>query len=110
MAVLHFIPDRARAAGIVHELLAALPPGSYLVATHATQDFSPPELVSGYRQLLDTGRADVWPTTRAEFAAVFDGLDLIAPGIVPAGEWRPDPGPLPDRRAVGLYAAVARKR
>jgi hypothetical protein len=34
----------------------------------------------------------------------------VEPGIVPAGEWRPDPGAdIPDRGAVGLYPGVGRK-
>jgi hypothetical protein len=38
------------------------------------------------------------------------GLTLVTPGIVPAGEWRPEPGAeVPDRAAVGLYAGVGRK-
>jgi hypothetical protein len=111
LAVLHFVPSRERAAGIVHELMEALPSGSYLLASHATQDFSSPEEVAEYRRMLDQGRSDVWPTTRDEFEAVFDGLDLLGPGIVPAGEWRPQPGTaIPDRAEVGLYAGVGRKR
>jgi O-methyltransferase involved in polyketide biosynthesis len=110
LAVLHFLPSRERAAEIVHELMAALPAGSYLLATHATQDYAAPEAVAEYRKMLDAGRSDVWPTTRAEFEAVFAGLTLVGPGIVPAGEWRPEPGAeIPDRAEVGLYAGVGRK-
>ena len=109
-AVLHFVPGQGEARGIVEQLVDVLPSGSYLVASHATQDFSPPELVAAYRKLLDNGRADVWPRDRDEFTALFDGLELVGPGVVPAGEWRPDPGePLPVRQDVGLWAAVARK-
>ena len=110
LAVLHFVPERARAAELVQELMAALPSGSYLLASHATQDYSDPELVRAYRKMLDEGRADVWPTTMAEMEQVFAGLTLVEPGIVPAGEWRPDPGAdIPDRGAVGLYTGVGRK-
>jgi hypothetical protein len=110
LAVLHFITDRTRAAEFVHELMAALPPGSYLLASHATQDFETPEAIATYRTMLDQGRSDVWPATRADMAAVFDGFTLIEPGIVPAGEWRPAAGTeIPDPKSVGLYAGVARK-
>jgi hypothetical protein len=110
LAVLHFLPSRERAAEVVHELMDALPSGSFLLATHATQDYASPEAVAEYRRMLDTGRSDVWPTTRAEFEHVFAGLTLVEPGIVPAGEWRADPGAeIPDRAAVGLYAGVGRK-
>lgn len=41
---------------------------------------------------------------------LFDGLELVEPGIVPVSEWRPDPGTeLPDRQNVGVWGGVARK-
>ena len=110
LAVLHFITDRTRAAEFVHELMAAPPPGSYLLASHATQDFETPEAIATYRTMLDQGRSDVWPATRADMAAVFDGFTLIEPGIAPAGEWRLAAGTeIPAPKSVGLYAGVARK-
>ncbi len=60
--------------------------------------------------MLDQGRSDVWPATRADMAAVFDGFTLIEPGIVPAGEWRPAAGTeISDPKSVGLCVGVARK-
>jgi hypothetical protein len=76
---------------------------SYLLASHATQGFETPEAIATYRTMLDQGRSDVWPATRADMAAVFDGFTLIEPGIVPAGEWRPAAGTeIPDPKSVGL--------
>ena len=42
VAILHFIRDEEDPAGIVATMRDALPPGSYLVLTHGTQDFHPP--------------------------------------------------------------------
>jgi hypothetical protein len=110
IAVLHFIPGHGRAKPIVDQLLAVLPSGSYLVATHATSDFGTPEQAALYQRLMDEGRTDVWTRPKAEFAALFDGLDLVDPGVVPASEWRPDPGtPIPARSDINLWTAVARK-
>jgi hypothetical protein len=110
IAVLHFIPGRGKAQPIVEELLAALPPGSYLVASNATVDFSAPADAALYEQLLDEGKADVWTRGEAEFTSLFDGLDLVEPGIVPASEWRPLPGaPLANRAEINVWSGVARK-
>jgi S-adenosyl methyltransferase len=110
IAVLHFVHGRGQAKPIVDRLLAALPSGSYLVATHATQDFGTPEQQELYQQLLDEGRTDVWTRPRAEFAALFDGLELVEPGVVPASEWRPEPGtPIPVRSDINVWTAVGRK-
>jgi hypothetical protein len=110
IAVLHFVPGRGAAQPIVERLLAALPPGSFLVATNATVDFSAPADAALYEQLLEEGRADVWTRGRAEFGALFDGLELIEPGIVPASEWRPEgDGPLPDRSEINVWSGIGRK-
>jgi hypothetical protein len=109
LAVLHFIPDADDPVGIVRTLLAALPAGSYLVASHPTQDFDP---VRGEQATQVGNRAGVpvWLRTRAEFTGFFAGLDLLDPGVVLVSDWRPEPGqPRPDPHLVTCYGAVARK-
>jgi hypothetical protein len=110
VAVLHFVPGDGVARPLVARLLDALPSGSYLVATHFTMDFLPPEQTTAYRRMLDTGQSDVWPRDHTEFGALFTGLEVVEPGIVPVSEWRPEPGAeLPDRAKVSVYAGVGRK-
>jgi hypothetical protein len=109
LAVLHFIPDADDPVGIVRTLLAALPAGSYLIASHPTQDF---DLVRGEQasQVGNRAGVPVWLRTRAEFTGFFAGLDLLDPGVVLVSDWRPDPGqPRPDPHLVTCYGAVARK-
>jgi hypothetical protein len=109
VAVLHFLPgDSAR--HIVATLLDALPSGSYLAATNATQDFVDQDTRDRYWQLYEAGRADVWPRSRDEFAALFTGLDLIDPGIVQVNQWRPEPGAeIRPPEEISFWGAVARK-
>jgi len=110
IAVLHFVHGRGAARPIVQELLAALPSGSYLVATHATSDFGTPEQQELYQRLIEEGKSDVWTRDRAEFAELFDGLELVEPGVVPASEWQPEPGtPIPVRSDINVWTAVGRK-
>jgi hypothetical protein len=110
IAVLHFVHGHGAARPIVQRLLDALPSGSYLVATHATQDFGTPEQQALYQQILEQGKTDVWTRPKAEFAALFDGLDLVEPGVVPASEWRPAPGEeIPERSDINVWTAVGRK-
>jgi hypothetical protein len=110
IAVLHFVHGHGAAQPIVRRLLDALPAGSYLVATHATQDFGTPEQQALYQQILQEGKSDVWTRPKDEFAALFDGLDLVEPGVVPASEWRPEPGAeIPERSDVNVWTAVGRK-
>ena len=47
--------------------------------------------------------------TPEQVARLFDGLDIVEPGIVSCSRWRPERGPwgLPDE--VNLYGGVGRK-
>jgi hypothetical protein len=114
LAVLHFIPDADDPVGIVRTLLAALPAGSYLIASHPTQDFDTqgpnPGRGEQATQVGNRAGVPVWLRTRAEFTGFFAGLDLLDPGVVLVSDWRPDPGqPRPDPHLVTCYGAVARK-
>ncbi|HEY2670244.1 MAG TPA: SAM-dependent methyltransferase [Rugosimonospora sp.] len=108
VAVLHFIPDTDDPYALVRRLVRALPPGSYLAMSHATYDFVPPRTAAEMDQVLRT--EPFRSRTRTEFAAFFDGLDLVDPGIVPVFEWRAEgePQPRPTAAEVGCYGAIAR--
>jgi S-adenosyl methyltransferase len=90
IAVLHFIRDDDEAASIVHGLTGRLPAGSFLAMTHATWDHYNPENLAKVRAMTEAGRADAWPRTREQIHGLFDGFDIVEPGIVPATQWRPD--------------------
>ena len=112
LAVLHFFPDAEKPEDIVATLLAALPPGSYLVASHTTPDFNDAKAAADGVQAVQ--RAGVAFQTRSaeEFADIaLTGLEMVPPGMVPASEWRPEPldGPIPAPAEVGYYGVVARK-
>jgi hypothetical protein len=49
VAVLHFIRDEEEPARIVQALRDAMPPGSYLVISHGTQDFNPARATAAVR-------------------------------------------------------------
>ena len=112
VAVLHFFPDAENPAAIVATLLEALPPGSYLVASHVTADYNEPAAAADGVQAVQ--RAGVAFQTRSaeEFADLaLTGLEVMPPGVVPVSEWRPEEttGPLPLPAEVGYYGVVARK-
>jgi hypothetical protein len=98
VAILHFAPAEDDPYGIVARLVDALPSGSFLVMSHATGDFWTPERNAD----VAAGRyGPFWPRPRADFARFFDGLELVAPGIVSIAGWRaenePQPSPAPPR-------------
>jgi hypothetical protein len=109
IATLHFIPEEDDPYAIVRRLVDALPAGSYLVISHATSDYLPPELVAD----ISSGRHGQGRLrTEAEFSRFFDGLQLVAPGVAPVAEWRAEdePQPRPTAAETAMYAGVARVR
>ncbi|MEU5085294.1 SAM-dependent methyltransferase [Streptomyces sp. NPDC021356] len=106
IALMHFVPDDQDAHGIVHALRAALPPGSYLVLSHAACDLYP-ELAQQVTAEYAKGGIRLGFRTRGEVARFFDGLDLVEPGLVTATEWYQRP-PAPRPEGSGIYAGVAR--
>jgi hypothetical protein len=111
VAVLHFFPDEADPGGIVAHLLAALPPGSYLVASHTTADFTADAgAAADGVQAVHRAGLPFQVRTAAQFTGLaFRGLRLADPGLVPVSEWRPGDGPRPRPAEVGYYGAVGRK-
>ncbi|MEU4239607.1 SAM-dependent methyltransferase [Actinoplanes sp. NPDC026619] len=108
VAVLHFVHDDDEATRVVGELLAALPPGSYLVASNLTLDYAPPAQVAKHEELLASGRTDARARNRAEFGRFFEGLELVDPGIVAVSDWRPAAEERPSAQDVAIYGAVGR--
>jgi hypothetical protein len=106
LAVLHFVRDSQDPYGIVTRLVKALPAGSYLVMSHATYDLVEPETV----ERLEAISGGQWRSrSRDEFARFFTELELVDPGVVPIGDWRPSPGTRPpDPAEIVTYGAVAR--
>lgn len=108
IASLHNIPDADDPAGIVRKYLAALVPGSYVVISHVTGDFSPEEMAQVTRSYAERGTVFVG-RTRAEVSDLFNGRTFVDPGVVRIANWRPDGGiPPPDADKVRAYAGVAR--
>ena len=90
VAILHYIPDRAEARQIVARLLDAVPPGSFLVISHAGSDLFPDEIAAFEKSLnehLPGDRHVARPRTEVE--QFFEGTELLAPGVVRVSEWRP---------------------
>jgi SAM-dependent methyltransferase len=91
VAILHYIQDLDQAQQIVVRLLDAVPPGSFLVITHAGIDLFPEE-IGPFEEVLNRhlpGDHHV-ARTRDAVAGFFDPVRLLAPGVVRVSDWRPD--------------------
>ena len=108
VASLHNIPDRDDPAGLVARYLTALAPGSYLVISHVTDEFDPDRMHAVTAEYQRRGTTFVGRSKQA-IGDMFDGRELVDPGLVRISYWRPDdsdPGYHPDQ--VWGYCGVAR--
>jgi SAM-dependent methyltransferase len=105
--VLHFVDDEEDPAGIAGEFRDAVAPGSHLVVSHATFEGKTPAAVEAVHDVFAELRESMTLRGREAVAGLFDGFELLDPGLVPAPDWRPD---RPYRTPSGwLLAGVGRK-
>jgi O-methyltransferase involved in polyketide biosynthesis len=107
LAVLHFLPDADRPAEIVAALVSALAPGSYLALSHLTCDFAPEQVTAAVAAYNKLAPVPVTARTHTQVSGLFGALPLLAPGVVPVSEWRPQAGD-PFGQPADLHAGVAR--
>ncbi len=110
VALLHFVPREADPGAVIARYRDALAPGSHLVVSHVAQE-GRPDRVDGHQALYRRTGTPMTIRSRDEIAALFDGFELVEPGLVFLPQWRPDPGTPPEEhpeRFPGL-AAVGRK-
>jgi hypothetical protein len=108
LAILHLIPDEAGPYEIVATLMAAVPPGSYLVLSHPAADIRAAQVAEMARRV----NARLGPTRgkmrdQDQVSRFFDGLALVEPGLVQPQHWHPA-GPVPGAE-IGVWCGVARK-
>jgi hypothetical protein len=110
VAVLHFLGDEDKPETALKTLLDALPPGSYLAASHITAEHEPEGIAAGQRLYREAG-IQMQIRDSDEFASLaFSDLELVPPGVVLVTEWRPDSkAPRPSPAEVSCYGGVARK-
>jgi SAM-dependent methyltransferase len=108
VGILHCIPDEDDPAGVIRQLMDAVPPGSYLVISHPANDINSPGVGRLASRLNELMPMKLRFRARAEVARFFDGLELVEPGLVRAPEWRPDSDADLDNPAA-VWAGVARK-
>jgi hypothetical protein len=110
VAVLHFIGDDDDPYAIVGSVCGAMPPGSYLVVSHATGGIlsgdSAGKVEEHYRKNVASGAT---LRDRDEILRFFTGFELADPGLVQVPHWRPDEPEPPDAGKVWVLGAVGRK-
>lgn len=90
VGLLDFVPRNDRPAEVLAKYRALLPAGSYLVLTHLVDELSDqPETERLLTFAAKRGWA-VYRRSKEEVEALFAGLTLVDPGVVPVPLWRTD--------------------
>lgn len=111
MVVLHFVSDEQDPGQVLATLRDALAPGSYLVLGHATRDGKPAAANAAEKVYNRSVATKLHLRTHGEILSLFDGFELLEPGLVYAPMWRPaSPEDVPSEpKEFGTLVGVGRK-
>lgn len=113
VSVWPFVHDSDRPYQLMAQLRDRLPRGSYVAMTHASSEDASDEVARVLAAATELYKQTSDPATlrrRDDFAAFYDGLELLAPGIVHAPDWRPNgPVDMADPARPCNFAAVGYK-
>ena len=113
LLMLHWVPDEDDPVGLTARYRDALASGSHLAITHGTEDKQPQrvrDLTGVFRKAQSHEQAT--PRTYDEVLALFGDFELVEPGLVGCGTWRPmGPTDIAEDWKYNeiFYAGVARK-
>jgi hypothetical protein len=111
---LHFVSHPRDPYDVVKQLIEPTVAGSHLMISHYASDLGGGILATAASRQDELTKAMRWPFVPRDHADVsrfFDGLELVAPGVVAIERWRPPPsapGP-PTESLLPGYAAIGRK-
>ena len=88
LAILHAIGDDEDPYGIVAQIMAAVPSGSYLAISHLPSDLEP-KLAESRDRVNRISHQQYTHRSHAEVLRFFDGLQMVEPGLVELRKWRP---------------------
>ncbi|MGH3183892.1 MAG: SAM-dependent methyltransferase [Streptosporangiaceae bacterium] len=90
LSVLHFISCDEDAPGIIARFRERMAPGSYLAVSLGTSDGADREMLAEATDTYAGARMPFTLRSRAQIMDLFDGFDLVEPGLVSLPEWRPN--------------------
>ena len=109
IGILQLIPAADNPNAIVARLVEAVPPGSWLAVYHPASDIDEQRVAEAVRRVNARTAGATTLRTHAEIARFFDGLELLAPGLVQVQRWQPGSAAPDNGDQIAAYAGLARK-
>jgi len=114
LLMLHWIPDESDPLDLVGRYRAVMADGSFLAITHVTGDHQGENLTEATDVIKESRSPDqVTLRTRAQVTELFTGFEIVEPGLVGCGEWRPSgPADISDASDMNMlvYAGIGSKK
>jgi hypothetical protein len=110
VAIMHFITDEEQPAHIIATFRDVMAPGSYLALSHSTADLHDQAIANAATAVYAKAASPLVLRNLGQVTALFDGWELVQPGVVQVPVWRPD-GKLPRPsylEKIGIYGGVGR--
>ena len=101
IAVLHFV-RRELGVELVKQFCRSVPPGSYLAISTACADGMESAVIERLEAVYAKSAAPFVLRSTAQVEQLFDGVDLLEPGVVDVTRWRANGTPLPMRILCGI--------
>lgn len=93
-SMLHFVLDDDDPIGLVAQYKQRLVPGSFVALSHISEDFLAPGPLQQFRDFVELYNVTVDESlTMRPVSSIqwfFEGTELLAPGLRPLPDWRPD--------------------
>jgi hypothetical protein len=109
IGILQLIPAADNPHAIVARLVEAVPAGSWLAVYHPASDIDEERVAEAVRRVNARTAGTTTLRTHAEIARFFDGLELLAPGLVQVQRWQPGSAAPDNGEQIAAYAGLARK-
>jgi S-adenosyl methyltransferase len=106
--ILHYVLDEEHPDDVVAALYRALPPGSYVFIHHLLSIEDPAAALLQEQMRTGLGRAQF--RTMNEVRELFDGLELVEPGLVLVPDWRPEPPAIRDHPVLEMACVGVARR
>lgn len=87
LSVLHFVSDEAQLQRILQVLKDRLVSGSFIVISHYSLEGAPAEIIAQLSRMSSSGNYTSVSRTGEETARLFDGFELVEPGVVRPPLW-----------------------
>ena len=101
------IPDSDHPESVIRQLMSVMTSGSYLALSDGVNTSE--TFTEAVRQYNENSANTYHPRSPEQLTGFFDGLELVEPGVVELGHWRPEATVFPGAGEVPGMGGVGRK-